>query len=47
MNHGVLARMAEVFDLGVELELETFLSRDHAEAISAIVERRDPHYEGR
>lgn len=47
VNHGVLARMAEVFDLGVELELETFLSRDHAEAISAIVERRDPHYEGR
>jgi len=47
VNHGVLARVAEVFDLAVELELETFLSRDHAEAIDAIVERRDPHYEGR
>ena len=46
VNHGVLARVAEVFDLAVELELETFLSRDHAEAIDAIVERRDPHYEG-
>lgn len=47
VNHGVLARLDEVFDLAVDLELETFLSRDHAEAIDAIVERRDPHYEGR
>ena len=35
------------FDVSTALEMPCFLSRDHAEAIDAINERRVPHFEGR
>ena len=35
------------FDLSTALEIPCFLSRDHAEAIDAMRERRPAHFEGR
>ena len=35
------------FDLSIALEMPCFLSRDHAEAIDAIHEKRAPRFEGR
>lgn len=47
VNQQVKAAMAAGFDHAAALELTTFLSADHAEAVAAAVERRPPHYEGR
>lgn len=47
VNAGVRARLDEVFDLAAALELTTFLSADHAEAVEALRERREPRFEGR
>ncbi len=35
------------FDLSTALEIPCFLSRDHAEAVDAMVEKRTPTFEGR
>ncbi|MFN8050092.1 MAG: enoyl-CoA hydratase-related protein [Acidimicrobiales bacterium] len=47
VNKGVRERMETLYDYAAALELTTFLSHDHAEAIDAIVERRAPNFEGR
>ncbi|HKY15986.1 MAG TPA: enoyl-CoA hydratase-related protein [Microthrixaceae bacterium] len=47
VNAHVKAAMALVFDRAVAAEVQTFLSADHVEAVAAIVERRDPVFEGR
>ena len=35
------------FDVATALEIITFQSDDHAEALAAIAEKRDPHFTGR
>jgi len=35
------------FDVATSLEIITFQSEDHAEALAAIAEKRDPHFTGR
>ncbi len=47
VNKGIRARMEVVFDFATALELETFRSDDHAEAVSTFVERRSPTFRGR
>ena len=47
VNAHVKAAMARVFDQAVAAEMQTFLSADHVEAVAAIVERRDPVFEGK
>lgn len=39
--------LLESFDLATALEVPCFLSRDHAEAVDALMERRPPVFEGR
>jgi len=34
------------FDVSTALELLTFRSHDHQEALAAMVEKRDPNFEG-
>lgn len=47
VNKGVRQRMETLFDYASALELSTFLSDDHAEALAAMAERRPPHFRGR
>jgi len=47
VNKGIRERMETVFDYAAALELTTFLSADHIEALAAIAERRPPKFEGR
>lgn len=47
VNAQVKAAMAQSFDVAASLELTTFLSHDHVEAVDAIVEHRPPEFEGR
>ena len=46
VNKGIRERMETLFDYASALELSTFLSDDHAEAVAAAVERRPPHFTG-
>jgi enoyl-CoA hydratase len=47
LNHGARLRAAEVFDIALELEIDTLFSKDVGEAIAAIRERRPGQFEGR
>jgi enoyl-CoA hydratase len=47
VNQQIKAAMLASFETAAALELATFLSADHAEAIAAATERREPRYEGR
>lgn len=47
VNKGIRAQMELVFDFATALELETFRSADHVEAIAALTERRPPRFTGR
>lgn len=47
VNQQVKAALVQSFDLSAQSELVTFLSADHAEAVSAAVERRRGSYHGR
>jgi enoyl-CoA hydratase len=47
INANLKRSLLDSFDLATALEIPCFLSADHAEAIDAIRERREPHYEGR
>lgn len=47
VNKGIRERMETLFDYAAALELSTFLSEDHAEALNAIAEQRPPTYRGR
>ena len=47
VNKGIRERMETLFDYASALELSTFLSDDHAEALAAIAERRPPDFKGR
>ena len=46
VNKGLRAQLELVFDFATALELETFRSDDHAEAVAAFVERRTPTFRG-
>jgi enoyl-CoA hydratase len=46
VNQLVKQALATSFDLATALELATFRSADHAEALAALRERRDPRFEG-
>jgi len=47
VNAQMKRALLDSFDLSTALEMPCFLSRDHAEAMDAIQERRTPVYEGR
>lgn len=47
VNQQVKDALARSFDLATALELTTFLSADHGEALAALRERRAPRFEGR
>jgi enoyl-CoA hydratase len=47
VNQQIKRALLDSFDLSTALEIPCFLSRDHAEAIDAIRERRSPTFEGR
>ncbi len=47
VNAGLKQALLTSFDLATALEIPCFLSRDHAEAVDALRERRTPTYEGR
>jgi enoyl-CoA hydratase len=47
VNQQVKEALLKSFDVAAQSELVTFLSADHAEAISAITEKRQPIFEGR
>lgn len=47
VNQWVKQVMTASFDLATALEMVTFRSADHAEALEAMSERRPPHFEGR
>lgn len=47
VNKGIRERMETLFDYAAALELSTFLSEDHAEALAAIDEGRPPKFHGR
>lgn len=47
INKGIRTQFDAVFDYATALELATFQSADHAEALAAITERRPPRFEGR
>jgi enoyl-CoA hydratase len=47
VNQQIKASMLTSFETAAALELATFLSADHAEAVAAATERREPRYEGR
>jgi enoyl-CoA hydratase len=47
VNQQVKEALLRSFDIAAQSELVTFLSADHAEAISAITEKRQPNFEGR
>jgi len=47
LNQVFRNRFDEIFEMGLELEMQTFLSEDLVEAISAFREKRQPRYQGR
>jgi enoyl-CoA hydratase len=47
VNASVKRALIESFDLSTALEIPTFLSHDHREALAARAERRPPNFEGR
>jgi enoyl-CoA hydratase len=47
LNQAIKEAMATSFDLAMALELVTFASADHAEALAAFKEKREPRFEGR
>lgn len=47
LNRILQKRIEEIFDLGMALEMETFVSDDLAEAIGALREKRSPSYHNR
>jgi enoyl-CoA hydratase len=47
VNKLVKAAVADAFDVATALEVVTFASADHQEALTAIRERREPRFEGR
>ena len=47
VNKLVKDALATAFDTSTALELVTFLSRDHVEAMTALQEQRPPEFEGR
>lgn len=47
INKGVRHQMELVFDYATALEITTFQTADHVEAVSALIESRHPTFEGR
>jgi enoyl-CoA hydratase len=47
VNQQIKQALLTSFDLSTSLEMPCFLSTDHAEAVSAFVEKRTPTFEGR
>lgn len=47
VNHTLRQLALSTFEFGVSLETQSQLTRDHAEAVQAFVERRTPHFIGR
>ena len=47
VNAQVKRALLESFDLSTSLELMTFLSEDHQEALAALKEQRPPEFRGR
>ncbi len=47
VNQQVKEALLKSFDVAAQSELVTFLSADHAEAVSAITEKRQPTFKGR
>ncbi len=47
VNAWIKATAAIPFDLAQALEMNTFKSADHAEALAAMAEKRDPRFEGK
>lgn len=47
INAGIKAALTQSFDLATALEMGTFHSEDHREALAAIAEKREPRFEGR
>lgn len=47
INAGLKATAATVFDQAAAFEIATFGTRDHAEALDALREKRPPRFEGR
>jgi enoyl-CoA hydratase len=47
VNQQLKRALLDSFDLSTSLEIPCFLSHDHAEAIDAIKEQRNPRFEGR
>ncbi len=47
VNQQLKATMVGAFESAAALELATFLSADHAEAVAAATEHREPRFEGR
>ena len=47
VNASIKAVLGPSFDLATALEIATFASADHAEALAALAEKRVPRFEGR
>ena len=47
VNQQIKQALLTSFDLSTALEMPCFLSADHAEAVTAFVEKRPPTFEGR
>ena len=47
VNQQVKRALLDSFDLSTALEMTTFLSADHQEALDAIAEKRPPDFRGR
>lgn len=47
INHTLKGMALATFEYGVSLETQSQLTRDHAEAVAAFIEKRKPEYTGR
>jgi enoyl-CoA hydratase len=47
INHTLKGLALATFEYGVSLETQSQLTRDHAEAVDAFVDKRKPQYTGR
>jgi enoyl-CoA hydratase len=47
INHTLKGLALSTFEFGVSLETQSQLTRDHAEAVEAFIEKRKPHFTGR